>query len=80
MQLDRRLAFVAENARDAKCIGEVTTELSKLSSKATGKLREFILSKIYAMRKPMSNLQMQQHALLKFSRAFEFLLSHNKAV
>ena len=58
--------------------------LDKLRIKAVAKLREFILQKVYACRKPMSNYQVSQNTLLKYRlestnifAVFDFLPIHS---
>jgi hypothetical protein len=78
-QLDKKLAYAAAQPQSAST-EEVIADLAILTEKASSRLREFVLAKIYAVRKPMSNLQMQQNTLLKMAEAFRFLAKHNKQV
>eukprot|EP00041_Stephanoeca_diplocostata_P036773 m.1355056 g.1355056 ORF g.1355056 m.1355056 type:complete len:700 (-) comp24932_c0_seq37:2552-4651(-) len=79
-ELDKKLTYVSGQADSTASTVAVSSELEALTLKATSKIREFVLQKIYAMRKPMSNIQMQQNSLLKFKDAFRFLAKHNKAI
>ena len=54
--------------------------LEKLKLKAAAKIREFLLAKINAFKKPMANYQMPQNAMLKTRFFFEFLLAHQRDV
>eukprot|EP00038_Savillea_parva_P020732 m.32256 g.32256 ORF g.32256 m.32256 type:complete len:710 (+) comp4878_c0_seq1:290-2419(+) len=76
-QLDRKLAYVAGKEQSAST-DEVSQQLEVLTSTASARVREFVLSKIYGVRKPMSNLHLQQNTLLKLSEAFRFLAKHSK--
>lgn len=51
-----------------------------LCFQATTRLRDFIMQKIYVVRRPMSNLQMQQNTLVKFREGFRFLTTHSRQV
>lgn len=44
------------------------------------KIREFILQKIYSFRRPNTNYQVPQNALLKHRYFNEFLLAHHRQV
>ena len=57
---------------------DVQEVLEKLRLKAVSKIREFILVKIYACRKPSSNYEVAQNTLLKYRYFFEFLLGHHR--
>jgi len=78
-QLDKKLAYVAAKEESA-ATDEVSAELDVLLAKASARVREFVLGKIYGVRKPMSNLQMQQNTLLKMSEAFRFLAKRSKSI
>ena len=54
--------------------------LDKLKLKSVAKIREFLLTKINAFKKPMANYQMPQNAMLKTRFFFEFLLAHQRDV
>ncbi|VDI12964.1 vacuolar protein sorting-associated protein 52 [Mytilus galloprovincialis] len=47
---------------------------------AISKIREYILQKINSFKKPMSNYQVPQNAMLKFRFFNEFLMSHERHV
>lgn len=77
--LDNKLAFVAANGEDKACTAEVNIELTRLLTKAAAKLRDFFMQKICAVRKPMSNPQLSQNAMLKVCDGFRFLAQHDRA-
>lgn len=64
----------------AACAAQSSPQLSGLPSRALTVLPTGWGVQIYGVRKPMSNLQMQQNTLLKMSEAFRFLAKHNKQV
>ena len=78
--LDSKLTFVGANSEDKACAAEASAELNRLLAKAVAKLREFFLAKILSIRKPMSNPQLQQNAMLKLKDGFRFLAKHDRAV
>lgn len=75
----KKMAYVAEKEESA-ATSEVRVQLHGLTATASARIREFVLSKIHAVRKPMSNLQMQQNTLLKLCEAFRFVAKHSKQV
>lgn len=52
----------------------------KYRFKAIEKIREWILTKIYMFRKPLSNYQVPQHQLLKYRFFYEFLLANERNI
>eukprot|EP00051_Salpingoeca_urceolata_P032791 m.17456 g.17456 ORF g.17456 m.17456 type:complete len:709 (+) comp5458_c0_seq1:1117-3243(+) len=76
-QLHEKLEFVEEQGEETASVTDVSLDLERLKIKATAKTREYMLSKISATKKPMSNPQMQQNALLKLKEAFRFLVLHH---
>ncbi|CAB3981273.1 Hypothetical predicted protein [Paramuricea clavata] len=80
-ELDHKINFVKEQAfNDFKCCNDVKDVLDKLKLKAVQKIREFILPKVYQFRKPMTNYQIPQNALLKHRYFNEFLMVHHRQV
>ena len=80
-ELEHKTAFLREQeARDAIAAADVHSVLADLQSKAVTKLREWLLAKIYGFRKPLSNYQVPQNALLKFRFYYEFLANHQAEV
>ncbi|KAG8199048.1 hypothetical protein JTE90_021061 [Oedothorax gibbosus] len=79
--LDHKIAFVKEQSfKDAKCSQDVKDVLEKLKIKAISKIREHLLQKIYSFRKPMTNYQVPQNALLKFKFYYQFLMTHERDI
>ncbi|KAL6056094.1 Vacuolar sorting protein VPS52/suppressor of actin Sac2, variant 2 [Balamuthia mandrillaris] len=62
--------------KDAVACEEMRPHLRKLRNKAVAKTREFLLQKIYALRKPKTNVQIMQTALLKHKYLNRFLGTH----
>lgn len=78
-ELDKKLNYVANQSENAASTSQVSNDLDTLTMKASAKIKDFVLQKIYAVRKPMSSLELQQNTLLKFKDSFKFLAKHNKA-
>ncbi|GFT75160.1 vacuolar protein sorting-associated protein 52 homolog [Nephila pilipes] len=79
--LDHKIAFVKEQSfKDAKCCQDVKDVLEKLKIKAISKIREYLFQKIYTFRKPMTNYQVPQNALLKFKFFYQFLMTHERDI
>uniref|UniRef100_A0A670HQT0 Vacuolar protein sorting-associated protein 52 homolog n=1 Tax=Podarcis muralis TaxID=64176 RepID=A0A670HQT0_PODMU len=80
-ELNNKINAVKEQAfRETMACTDVTDILDKLKAKAVAKIREFILQKIYSFRKPMTNYQIPQNALLKYRFFYQFLLGHERSV
>ncbi|TPP61063.1 Abhydrolase domain containing protein 11, partial [Fasciola gigantica] len=47
---------------------------------AVTKIREYLLQKIYSLRKPLTNYQIPQNQMLKFRFYNEFLLAHDREI
>ncbi|XP_013927489.1 PREDICTED: vacuolar protein sorting-associated protein 52 homolog [Thamnophis sirtalis] len=54
--------------------------LPHCQGRAVAKIREFILQKVYSFRKPMTNYQIPQNALLKYRFFYQFLLGHERLI
>ncbi|XP_076772713.1 vacuolar protein sorting-associated protein 52 homolog isoform X3 [Arvicanthis niloticus] len=79
-ELDAKAAAVREQeARGTAACADVRGVLDRLRVKAVTKIREFILQKIYSFRKPMTNYQIPQTALLKYRFFYQFLLGNECA-
>ncbi|KAF9600683.1 hypothetical protein IFM89_011354 [Coptis chinensis] len=81
--LSKKLKFVEVDAmvRSSKALKDVQPELERLRQKAVSKIFEFIVQKLYALRKPKTNIQiLQQSVLLKYKYAILFLKEHGKEV
>ncbi|XP_014453158.2 vacuolar protein sorting-associated protein 52 homolog isoform X2 [Alligator mississippiensis] len=80
-ELNNKINYVKEQAfRETMACADVQHVLEKLKVKAVTKIREFILQKIYSFRKPMTNYQIPQNALLKYRFFYQFLLGNERAV
>ncbi|XP_066473420.1 vacuolar protein sorting-associated protein 52 homolog isoform X2 [Tiliqua scincoides] len=80
-ELNTKISAVKEQSfRETMACADVTDVLDKLKAKAVAKIREFILQKIYSFRKPMTNYQIPQNALLKYRFFYQFLLGHERAI
>uniref|UniRef100_H9H7V6 Vacuolar protein sorting-associated protein 52 homolog n=1 Tax=Monodelphis domestica TaxID=13616 RepID=H9H7V6_MONDO len=79
-ELDAKAAAVREQeARGTAACADVRGVLDRLRVKAVAKIREFVLQKIYSFRKPMTNYQIPQTALLKYRFFYQFLLGNERA-
>jgi len=65
-ELDGKLDFAASLPPNTLSVEDIQLDLERLTTKAAAKIREYMLGKIFATRKPMSNPQLQQNALLKY--------------
>lgn len=60
---------------------DVAPELERLRAKAVGKCYDFLMGRIYALKKPKTNIQiLQQNVLLKYKYLVTFLRQHGKEV
>ncbi|KAK9706653.1 hypothetical protein RND81_07G142100 [Saponaria officinalis] len=81
--LSKKLKFVATDAvvNTSMALKDVQPELERLRQKAVSKVFEFIVQKLYALRKPKTNIQiLQQSVLLKYKYVISFLKEHSKEV
>ena len=62
--LGQTAQFVA-SSKETRAAKDVTDVLQKLTIRATGKVREYLLSQVYKFRKPVTNYQIPQNGLLK---------------
>lgn len=80
-ELNHKLGMVKElsfkESKSAEDVGEI---LEKLKIKAMTKLRSYLLEQIYKFRRPMTNYQVPQNAMLKYKFFFEFILSNERQV
>ena len=80
-ELDHKINFAKEQSfKEARSCGDIKDVLDKLKLKAVSKIRDFLLTKINAFKKPMANYQMPQNAMLKTRFFFEFLLAHQRDI
>lgn len=80
-ELNHKLTLVKElNFKESKSAEDVSEILEKLKLKAMTKLRQYLLEQVYKFRKPMTNYQVPQNAMLKYKFFFEFILSNERQV
>lgn len=80
-ELNHKLSLVKElNFKESKSAEDVSDILEKLKIKAMTKLRAYLLEQIYKFRRPMTNYQVPQNAMLKYKFFFEFILSNQRQV
>ncbi|KAF6771359.1 hypothetical protein AHF37_09929 [Paragonimus kellicotti] len=78
-ELDHKISFSREQSMaEYRSFEDVNTLLRKLKIKAVTKIREYLLQKIYALRKPLTNYQIPQNQMLKYRFYNEFLLAHDR--
>ncbi|EDW03829.1 vacuolar protein sorting-associated protein 52 homolog [Drosophila grimshawi] len=79
--LNHKLSLVKElSFKESKSTSDVSDVLHKLRLKAMSKIRSYLLEQIYKFRKPMTNYQIPQNAMLKHKFFFEFILSNERHV
>lgn len=79
--LNHKLNLVKElQFKEAKSSEDVKDVLEKLKIKAMSKIRQYLLEQIYKFRKPMTNYQIPQNAMLKNKFFFEFVLCNERLV
>ncbi|GLT28625.1 hypothetical protein SLA2020_035440 [Shorea laevis] len=81
--MSKKLKFVEADptVKASKALRDVQPELEKLRQKAVSKVFDFIVQKLYALRKPKTNIQiLQQNVLLKYKYVISFLKEHSKEV
>ncbi|KAL2934820.1 Vacuolar protein sorting-associated protein 52 A, partial [Bienertia sinuspersici] len=81
--LSKKLKFATADAtvKTSMALKDVQPELEKLRQKAVSKVFDFIVQKLYALRKPKTNIQiLQQSVLLKYKYVILFLKEHGKEV
>ncbi|XP_071948062.1 vacuolar protein sorting-associated protein 52 homolog [Antedon mediterranea] len=80
-ELNHKINFVKEQSfKDALACRDVQDVLEKLKIKAIAKIREYLLQKINHFKKPMTNYQVPQNALLKSRFFYEFLLGNERHI
>ncbi|XP_065881612.1 vacuolar protein sorting-associated protein 52 A-like [Euphorbia lathyris] len=81
--LSKKLKFIEVDplVKGSKALKDVQPELEKLRQKAISKVFDFIVQKLYALRKPKTNIQiLQQSVLLKYKYVISFLKEHGKEI
>ncbi|XP_055684626.1 vacuolar protein sorting-associated protein 52 homolog [Lutzomyia longipalpis] len=80
-QLNHKLTLVKElSFKESASVNDVREVLENLKIKAMTKIRTYLLEQIYKFRKPMTNYQVPQNAMLKYKFFFEFILSNERQV
>lgn len=80
-ELNHKLSLVKElSFKESKSAADVLDVLVKLKLKAMSKIRAYLLEQVYKFRKPMTNYQVPQNAMLKYKFFFEFILSNERQV
>ncbi|EFO18749.2 hypothetical protein LOAG_09744 [Loa loa] len=78
-ELQHKLQFLkTQEFRDAKATSDVHDVVENLKYKAMAKIREWLLLKISSFKKPLTNYQIPQGALLKNRFFYEFLLANDR--
>lgn len=81
--LSKKLKFIGVDpmVKTSKALKDVEPELEKLRQKAVSKVFDFLVQKLYALRKPKTNIQIiQQSVLLKYKYIISFLKGHGKEI
>ena len=69
------------NIPASDAILELVPEIEKLKFKLCSRLRNFLMSKLQILKKPMTNIQIiQQNVLLKYKGFLVFLRTHNQGI
>lgn len=92
-ELQHKLQFLKAQAfKDAKAVGDVQEVIENLKFKvgrpaqleptlqALEKIRDWLLGKVSFFKKPLTNYQIPQNALLKNRFFYEFLLANGRQV
>ncbi|XP_073242432.1 vacuolar protein sorting-associated protein 52 homolog [Porites lutea] len=80
-ELHHKIDFAKEQSfKGALSVNDVGNDLEKLKVKAVQKIRNYVMEKIYQFRRPMTNYQIPQNALLKYRYFNEFLMAHHRQV
>ncbi|GIL58131.1 hypothetical protein Vafri_12985 [Volvox africanus] len=83
LSLDRKLNFLRDDpvARGSLAKRDVESTLEKLRIKAVTKVRDFMMNKVYQLKRPKTNVQIiQQSVLLKYKYFMRFLRVHGPDV
>ncbi|XP_054282632.1 vacuolar protein sorting-associated protein 52 homolog [Macrosteles quadrilineatus] len=79
--LNHKIGFVKEQSyKDVKACQDVKDVIEQLKVAAVTKIRAYMLEQISRFRKPMTNYQVPQNAMLKYKFYFEFTLANERAV
>lgn len=78
--LNHKISFIKEQSyKDVKACQDVRDIVEKLKIKAVTKIRAYMLEQISKFRKPLTNYQVPQNAMLKYKFLFEFTLANERA-
>lgn len=78
-ELSQKLNFLKElDFLGAIAVDDVREVIEKLRHKSIFKIKDFIFEKIYQFRKPMTNYQVPQNAMIKFKYFNQFLMAHSR--
>eukprot|EP00762_Andalucia_godoyi_P008635 ANDGO_04562.mRNA.1 Vacuolar protein sorting-associated protein 52 A len=80
IELDRKhVFFCTDLVEHSKSVSDLQPELDKLIAKACAKVRDFLVARIVALKKPRTNIQMHQlSTLLKYKFFVEFVHRHRR--
>ncbi|CAL2050557.1 unnamed protein product [Caenorhabditis brenneri] len=77
-ELHHKITLIVQRGNgDAVAVNDTMPILEGLKLKATCKVRDWLLAKMFQFRKPLSNYQVFQHQLLRCRFFYEFLLHHD---
>merc|ERR1719150_3029121 len=81
-ELNKKLEHVKQREmQKLPSCAQSTPELEKLRTKAVARIKDFLLQKINALKKPKTNLQIiQRNVLVRYKLFTQFLAEHHAAV
>jgi hypothetical protein len=81
-EFDGKLTYIngSESVRNSPAYRDVAIGVEKLRLVAVKRGRDFLLERIYELRHPKSNIQVQQNALVKYMYVIQFLRDHGRNV
>lgn len=80
--LHEKLCFVEDNpyVRNSAAYRDVAVEMERLRLAAVKRCRTFLMERIYEMRQPNTNIQVQQNIMMKYRYMLVFLRLHGTSV
>ena len=78
-ELDKKLIYLDSHRHDASfalAVKDMAPIGEKLKLKSIARIRAFLLERFHSLKKPKTNIQIKQKALLKFAYFYQFLLHH----
>lgn len=80
--LDDKLRYVDEHedVRMSAAFRDVAIEMERLRLAAVKRCRDFLMDKMYEMRHPNSNIQVQQNVLIRYTGMISFLRVHGHSM